>query len=309
MIASLTPRALRSRWAVQRLASHASHADCPRVHVHAGPESRVGNHHAPPSATAPVEAMGLRFASPLLLAAGFDRTGRLLAEAAALGVGGVETGSHRVPASGHLPRIRLAAMRDPAPDTIARPCHGLSLLVPGVDGAGPAASAARLRAALAGWQAVADYAVLNPGRSGATPAHCVELLAALAELRDRLPRTRRLALVAKMPAVWMERAEASTWARRLVEAGADGLLVSAEGAPERAGERLAALVDAVGAEVCLISVGGVDSVRVAAARLAAGARLVQLHRALLAAPERVLPLLAGIAALGCPGRLRTPRSR
>ena len=37
--------------------------------------------------------------------------------------------------------------------------------------------------------------------------------------------------------------------------------------------------------------------RVAAARLAAGARLVQIHRALLATPERVLPLLSVVGAL------------
>lgn len=302
MIASPTPRALRSRWAVQRLARRAAHAHCARTRASAGDASGAGVRGATSSAPPAIEAMGLRFATPLLLAAGFDRTGRLLADSAALGVGGVETGSHRPSAQGQLPLLRIAAMRHPAQGAIARPCHGLSLLVPRVEDAGPAACGGRLRAALAAWQAIADYAVLNPGRSGATPAHCVDLLASLAELRDRLPRPRRLALAAKLPAAWMERADAAIWARHLVEAGADGLLVSAEGAPQRAGERLAALVDAVGAEVCLISVGGIDSVRVAAARLAAGARLVQIHRALLATPERVLPLLAGIAALSRVGR-------
>lgn len=302
MIASLTPRALRSRWAVQRLVRGALQAHCARTHPSVGAASGAGVRGAAPSAPPALEVMGLRFPTPLLLAAGFDRTGRLLADAAALGVGGVETGSHRPSAQGQLPLLRIAAMRHPTSGAVARPCHGLSLLVPRVEDAGAVACGGRLRAALARWQAVADYAVLNPGRSGATPAHCVDLLASLAELRDRLPRVRRLALVAKLPAAWMERAEATMWARRLVEAGADGLLVSAEGAPERAGERLAALVDAVGAEVCLISVGGIDSVRAAAARLAAGAQLVQIHRALLAAPERVLPLLAGIAALGRGGR-------
>ena len=54
--------------------------------------------------------------------------------------------------------------------------------------------------------------------------------------------------------------------------------------------------------VCLISVGGIDSVRTAEARLAAGARLVQVHRAALGAVARVLPLLAGLGA-------RAPQSR
>lgn len=304
MIAGPTPRALRSRWSVQRLARRAAHAPCARTRACTGDASGAGVRGAASSSPSPpaVEAMGLRFATPLLLAAGFDRTGRLLADAAALGVGGVETGSHRPSAQGQLPLLRIAALRHPGRGAVARPRHGLSLLVPRVEDAGAAACRGRLRAALAAWQASADYAVLNPGRSGASPAHCVDLLASLAEVRDRLPRVRRLALVAKLPAAWMERADAAVWARHLVEAGADGLLVSAEGAPQRAGERLAALADALGAEVCLISVGGIDSVRVAAARLAAGARLVQIHRALLATPERVLPLLAGIAALGRGGR-------
>ena len=48
--------------------------------------------------------------------------------------------------------------------------------------------------------------------------------------------------------------------------------------------------------MCLISVGGIDSVRVAEARLAAGARLVQVHRALLGPSPRVASLLAGLGA-------------
>lgn len=298
MIPALTPRALRTRWSVQALARCA--ADAAR--------SDAGRRAVPGAALArgPVEAMGLRFPSPVLVAAGFDRRGRLLADAAALGLGGVETGSHRPSGAGHAPMLRIAAARPHGwgggADGRSRPCHGLSLLVPNAGHGTPARRAAVLCAALAGWQAHADYAVLNPGRSGATPAECVALLAALAELRDRLPRARRLALVAKLPAAWVGRAEAGAWARRLVEAGADGLLVSAEAAPQRAGEDLARLVDAVGAQACLISVGGIDSVREAAARLAAGARLLQIHRALLGAPDAARALLAGVAALGSRGR-------
>lgn len=291
MIPALSPRALRTRWSVQGLARCAADA----VRSDAGRGGAVAVRGA-------VEAMGLRFASPVLVAAGLDRHGRLLADAAALGIGGVETGSHRPSAGGHPPLIHLAAARQPRLQGGSRPCHGLSLLVPNAEHGAPACRAALLRAALAGWQAHADYAVLNPGRSGATPAECVELLAALAELRDRLPRPRRLALVAKLPAAWMTRAEAAAWARRLVGAGADGLLVSAEGAAQGATRDLARLLDAVGAQVCLISVGGIDSAREAAARLAAGARLLQIHRALLVAPNAAQALLADVAALG--GRRR-----
>jgi dihydroorotate dehydrogenase len=41
----------------------------------------------------PVEAMGLRFGNPLGLAAGFDRTGRLIASLAPLGFGHIEVGT------------------------------------------------------------------------------------------------------------------------------------------------------------------------------------------------------------------------
>ena len=267
MIAPLSPRALRTRWSVQRLS---------RCTTAVG---ACGNSGA-------VEAMGLRFPSPLLVAAGFDRRGTLLAHAAALGLGGVETGSHRAQPTDPPPLFAVAAWRHgKAPRRAAspaRPCHGLSLAVPTLTADVKRRSELLCRA-LAAWQAGADYVVLNPARSGASPAQCVEFLAALGELRDRLLRARRLALVAKLPPAWMERSGVADWAQDLVAAGADGLLVSAESAPRQATARLAALADAVGPRVCLISVGGIDSVRVAEARLAAGARLVQIHRALLAA--------------------------
>ncbi len=297
----LSACALRTRWALQALARCAAEATkaagaC-RTTRRGSVRPSAGDAGPPPR---PLEAMGLRFASPVLVAAGFDRRGRLLADAAALGVGGIESGSHRPAPGAHMPLTSISAalpqrMRDGA---LGRPCHGLSLLVPQAEEGRLPCRAALLQSALASWQAHADYAVLNPGRSGATAAECVELLGALAEVRDRLPRARRLALVAKLPAAWAAHADAGSWARRLVEAGADGLLVSAERAPRPATEVLRSLADAVGGDVCLISVGGIDSVREAATRLAAGAHLVQLHRALLAAPNAVQTLLAGLATLG-----------
>ena len=337
MIPPLTPRALRTRWSVQRLARCASAAGAPAavspvaVHPPRGSPAIVPTAIVPTATVRPatvrpatvpsvtvrpassaraasvnssltgraVEAMGLRFPSPLIVAAGFDRRGCLLAHAAALGLGGVETGSHHAHSTDPPPLFAVAAWRHVnAPRRAvspARPCHGLSLAVP-AHTADARRRAELLCRALAAWQAGADYVVLNPARSGASPAQCVELLAALGELRDRLPRARRLALVAKLPPAWMERSAVEDWAQDLVAAGADGLLVSAEAAPGQATARLAALADAVGPRVCLISVGGIDSVRVAEARLAAGARLVQIHRALLGPSPRVASLLAGLSA-------------
>ena len=328
MIGPLSPRALRTRWSLQRLSRCASAAGAPAavspVALH---PPRVSPAIVPPAivrpATVPsvtirpassaraasvnssltgraVEAMGLRFPSPLIVAAGFDRRGRLLAHAAALGLGGVETGSHRVHWADAPPLFAVSAWRHgDAPHRTTsplRPRHGLSLAVP-MHTTDVQRRSELLCRALAAWQAGADYVVLNPARSGASPAECVELLAALAGLRDRLPRARRLALVAKLPPAWMATSGVADWARRLVAAGADGLLVSDEASPPRqASARLAALAEAVGPRVCLISVGGIDSVRVAEARLAAGARLVQVHRALLGPSPRVASLLAGLSA-------------
>ena len=327
MIPPLSPRALRTRWSVQRLARCASAAGAPAaVSPEVVPPTRVSPAIVLPAAVRPasvrpasvgpasnaraasvdsslagraVEAMGLHFPSPLLVAAGFDRRGCLLAHAAALGLGGVETGSHRARSTDAPPLFAVAAWRHGnAPQRSAspkRPCHGLSLAVPAHTTDVQRRSELLCRA-LAAWQAGADYAVLNPARSGASPAECIELLAALAGLRDRLPRARRLALVAKLPPAWMERSSVADWVQGLVAAGADGLLVSAEAAPRQASARLAMLAEAVGSRVCLISVGGIDSVRVAEARLAAGARLVQVYRALLGPPPRVACLLAGLSA-------------
>ncbi|MDX9884270.1 dihydroorotate dehydrogenase [Thauera sp.] len=317
MIPPLTPRALRTRWSVQRLARCASATGAPAAASPAVvPLTQVSSPAAVrPTAVRPassaraasadssltaraVEAMGLRFPSPLIVAAGFDRRGSLLAHAAALGLGGVETGSHRAHSTDAPPLLAVSAWRHgDAPHRTTsplRPRHGLSLAVP-THTTDVQRRSQHLCRALAAWQAGADYVVLNPGRSGASPAQCVELLAALAELRDRLPRPRRLALVAKLPPAWMEREAVGDWAQRLVAAGADGLLVSADAAPQQAVARLTALAEAVGPRVCLISVGGIDSAHVAKARLAAGARLVQAHRALLGPLPRVMSLIGALA--------------
>ena len=261
MIPPLSPRALRTRWSVLRLSRCASSVAAPLVvpstqipppqvspaivrSATARPASKAREGRADAClASRTVEAMGLRFSSPLIVAAGFDRRGSLLAHAAALGLGGVETGSHRAQSEDPPPLFAAAAWRQGSVPrrtaSPARSCHGLSLAVP-AHATDLGNRSRRLCRALVAWQAGADYVVLNPGRSGASPAECVELLAALAELRDRLPRPRRLALVAKLPPAWMASKAVDDWSRCLVAAGADGLLVSAEAAPQQALARLAA---------------------------------------------------------------------
>lgn len=271
MIARLTPRALRTRWALEAL-------------LRAAPR---GEFTAPPQ---PVRAMGLEFPSPLGLAAGFDRHGRLLAHGERLGLGTVEIGSRWTLAT--VPPARVRAHRHGVR------C-GLSLVKPPALDWSQAETA--VLNALTAWHGAADYLTLNPGRGCPSPEHFTGLLAALARAREGLPRRHRLALVAKLPAAWIEHPGRVELARRCVDAGADGLLLSAEGAAGSACARLEELAAALGPAVCLISVGGIASVREAQARLRAGAALVQVHRALLRSGLPTLRLLIRLANAGSSG--------
>lgn len=272
----LSSRALRSRWAVARL----------------GRRARSGE--AAPPAAAAVAAMGLVFPSPVGLAAGFDRRGALLPLAHHLGLGAVEMGSLAVTTGACAPS-RSGPRR-------GRACRGLSLARP--PSLAWEAATPWFAQALARHHGAADYLTLNPGRGPPDPAAFAALMAALAQVRETLPRRRRLPLVAKLPAAWLAGAEGCAVARGLVAAGADGLLVSAEGAAGSACHRLAELAVALGPGVCLISVGGIASVAEARARLAAGASLVQVHRRLLGCGAPALAFLAALA--GLPGRRPAP---
>ncbi|MBS0511294.1 MAG: dihydroorotate dehydrogenase [Proteobacteria bacterium] len=302
MISPLSRTALRSRWTVQRLARAADELQAAEV----GACRRHGDG-AAAGRDVPVRVMRLVFASPLILAAGLDRHGYLLRSGAALGLGAVETGSHWTTSAQPLPlhplahagthvdagRPLLAAGSGPAA------LHGLSLAKPpGLDWA--EAGTAYWRAVRA-WHRSADYVVLNPGRGGPAAAEFADLVAALSARCARLVRARRLALVVKLPATWIEPAGRAALACRFVAAGADGLLVSAEGAAAGVCRRLAELREAVGPAIGLVSVGGIDSVPEARARLRAGANLVQVHRAALRSGPCATDLLARIAALRSQG--------
>lgn len=300
MIAPLSRTALRSRWTVQRLARCADELLVPEV----GAGRRPGDR-AVARGDAPVRVMGLVFDSPLILAAGLDRHGQLLRHGAVLGLGAVETGSHwtraaRPPhAVAHAGKRGEAGRRHLAGGSLRGALHGLSLAKPpALDWA--EAGEAYWRA-LRAWHGSADYVVLNPGRGDPSAACFADLVAALSARCACLVRGRRLALVVKLPTSWVESDDRVAMAWRFVAAGADGLLLSAEGGVDRACGRIAELSRALGPVVGLISVGGIDSVREARARLRAGAHLVQVHRAALRSGQPGPELLAGIAALRCQG--------
>ncbi|MDP3872560.1 MAG: hypothetical protein Q8Q80_07845 [Methyloversatilis sp.] len=249
----LSALALRTRWSVARL-RHGP-AGAPLIH--------------PGRATA-VAAMGLHFPSPLLLAAGFDRHGRLFDAAARLGLGGVEAGSMNCAADGPAPPLLWS------PRGAVR--RGLSLNKP-AHLAWPQAQTAFLHG-LATWHRSADYITVNPGHDCPGPAALASLMSALARLKARLPRPQPLALVAKLPARWLGAADRRATVHAFIDSGCDGLLLSTEGAADTAADCIAEVAALAGQRFCLISVGGVASLGAARQRLAAGAHLVQVHRAL-----------------------------
>ena len=268
----LTPRALRTRWALARLA-------------------RAGI--VPPWTGPPVHAMGLVFRGPVGLAAGFDRHGVLGGNADRLGFGAIEIGTLAADA-----RRPLAACITPPGATATR--SGVSI---GKRAATPWARAEDdfVRAFLAVHRR-ADYVTLNAGRDRPSAAHFVRVTEALARTRDAVAARcgRPLPLVVKLPSAWLAQRDRVGVAAAFVAAGAAGLLISAEGARSRQAARavLAELAQGLGREVCLISVGGIDSVREAQARLRAGARLIQLHRAIATGDVQLIGRLNRTLATG-----------
>lgn len=220
--------------------------------------------------------MGLRFPSPLGLAAGFDRRGALVGRAARLGLGAVEIGSLSAGSRELAHALQALRRRSDTPAAV----HGVSLVK---HPATPWSQApVEIIAALRRLQGLADYLTLNPGRDCPDPALFAALLAELARERDRLAKAgaRRLPLVAKLPARWLAGDPGSVSAR-VVACGADGLLLSAEGlSQDEALDQLRRVSRAVGRQICLMSVGGVTRPEDVRRRLAAGATLVQVHSAL-----------------------------
>ncbi len=241
-----------------------------------------------PSLARPVEVMGLRFDSPLGIAAGFDRYGRLGRRAGALGFGFNEIGSLDLAATTQLSARALG------PGT-ARLGLNLSL--------GPSLSLAALRAGLARVWPLADYLMLNligPGSAS--------LLGA-----EQRPRLRQLLAVARAEQLRLDRPERRVplavklrclpgqvplaLAELLLELGYDGLLAAHDPGPPATRQRYRAWQDAAqqeqacaqitqlrrlcGGQIALLSVGGIQSAAHLDARLAAGAELVQVHSVLL----------------------------
>ncbi|WP_324730524.1 phosphoserine aminotransferase [Pseudomonas paeninsulae] len=254
-----------------------------------------------PAFERPVEVMGLHFAAPLGIAAGFDRFGRLARQAGALGFGFNEIGSLDLAATARLSARALTR-------GTARLGINLSLA--------PDITLTTLRASLARAWPLADYLTLNLiGPSSAALLGIEQrpllrqLLAAARTEQQRLDRpTRRVPLVVKLRClpgeVPLELAEL------LLELGYDGLLVAHDPGPPATRQRYHAWQNDVrqaqacaqieqlrrlgGGQLALMSVGGIQTADHLQARLAAGAELVQVHSVLLHGwPWNVQRLLTG----------------
>ncbi|MCQ4261488.1 phosphoserine aminotransferase [Stutzerimonas stutzeri] len=233
----------------------------------------------------PLRVMGLDFPSPLGIAAGFDRSGRLARRVAALGFGFNEIGS--LTAQG-LARLQLA------PHGEAQ--LGINLTLDARNST--AESCTLLRAA----RAYGDYLVLNlMGPASAPllqqPTRLRLLLAALRADQHELNQagSRQIPLVVKLRCLPGRVPFSIT--EMLLELGFDGLLAAHDPGPPatreryqdwqhglqqaQACEQIAHLRRFCGEGLALISVGGIQAADQLQARMAAGAQLVQVHSALL----------------------------
>ncbi|MDX2351033.1 phosphoserine aminotransferase [Stutzerimonas xanthomarina] len=233
----------------------------------------------------PRTVMGLHFPSPLGIAAGFDRSGRLGRRVAALGFGFNEIGSLT---------INQVACLTPAHHGNAR--LGINLTLDATQSM--AGACAMLRSA---WSH-ADYLVLNLiGPASASllqqDARLRQLLTVLRQYQQHLNQTggRRVPLIAKLRCLPGQ--IPFSHAGLLLELGFDGLLAAHDPGPpatrcryhdwqdERQQAQACAQIKHLhrfcGTGFALMSVGGIQSGAHLQARLDAGAQLVQVHAALI----------------------------
>jgi dihydroorotate dehydrogenase len=259
-----------------------------------------------------VRSLGLDFPGPVGLAAGFDRDGRHLRDILGWGFGFVELGTvtpqaepdHNPGAAALAANLVRSGLLDRGIG--ARPVIGVSL---GLQPASPPQCAWRdyLYGMHVLWRH-ADYLVLNFSSTTARPLHTAgqrsTLLALLAHAQEERQRLvvatgRRVPLLVK----WLVGAafdDAAEMAQRLRGFGYDGLIaafdqglaetVAWEAWVPRACRQIA---EAIGAQMTLIVVGGIDCARRAVAVQRAGASLVQIYRGFLTAGPPLVREVAG----------------
>lgn len=233
----------------------------------------------------PLTVMGLSFPSPLGIAAGYDRNGRLARRVAALGFGFNEIGSLTADGLAQLEPMSRGEAR-----------LGINLTLDARRSA--ADTCALLRKA---WPH-ADYLVLNLIGPTSAPllSHAVRLRNLLAALREEhrqlnLEGKRQVPLIAKLRC--LRKQVPFLLASMLLDLEFDGLLAAHDPGPPATRERYRAWQDSkqqalaceqieslrrfCGQGMALISVGGIQTANHLQARMDAGAELVQVHTALL----------------------------
>lgn len=228
----------------------------------------------------PVEAMGLQFPNPVGLAAGFDRTGERVPSLVASGFGHIEIGTI------------TSATDDSGPSTRSsgnvRLGVNIGSLRPGLDNVVIEDFVARLRqAARIGDYAVANLTAPTIHRNGNSPG-VERLLHRLSEVRDELANAsaHRLPLLIKLDGgEHGTPIPAAIIAARLH--GLDGIVLVSNCL-----KRLNEISYHI-APLTVISVGGVRSYIDVRARLAAGAALVQVHRAFAEGGEKQIRSILG----------------
>ena len=241
-----------------------------------------------------VDVMGLRFQNPVGLAAGFDRDGRLVNHLESCGFGFVEIGTvsaSRRPGGGSL----VAAVKNFASVRSA----GRELRV-GVnigssrDGFGTEALGEHIAAMRALWP-FTDYLAINltsprsPARGRLELPPCAGFLAALGAERDALTRSSGL----RVPlAVKLLLDHASQPLVKVLKAAQIAGIIGVSDSVE-----VLRTASAAFDPIPIISVGGIRSAPDVAARLAAGAMLVQIFRAFVGgSPFLPRRIVAGLQA-------------
>lgn len=223
----------------------------------------------------PLVVMGLEFANPLGLAAGYDRTGELVPSLLSSGFGHVEVGTINSGTGYAGPRARPAGS--------ARLGINIGSIRPGLDDLVIEDFVTRLKqAARVGDYVVANLSASNLHRNGNSPG-VDKLVQNLSAARDAFSTAsgRRVPVLVKLEAGAQGAAiPAAVAAARLH--GLDGIVfVSA------CLHQLHAISAYVGG-LAVISVGGVRTSEDVRARIAAGATLVQVHSAFAEGGLRLL---------------------
>ncbi|WP_445156807.1 hypothetical protein [Halomonas sp. E14] len=245
---------------------------------------------------APVRVMGLAFANPLGIAAGFDKRGQLGRQAGALGFGAIEIGTLTPPQAAAWGAGQAAAAGGGA-------VLGVSLGM--AADTEPGAAVDDYLAGMCSAWAHADYLTINlcsPQAGALLAPACREWLEALLvalkqQQRDLAALTgRQVPLAVKLRLPLAGQALPAV-ASRLAALRFDALVAAFDLGPPATPQRyldwqtperqrqaciqVSRLAAALAGRLPIISVGGICSAAQVAARLQAGAALVQLHDALV----------------------------